>query len=607
MRELLWRERWGLRGWELPLLGKELVEQAQRGRTYWMRVLLAGGLYLWVILTNRHLLLTFDPNQATQNLGQGNILLNSMFWAELFAIYVCLPAMSAGAIASEKEANTLSLLFVTRLRPWTIVLEKYLSRLWVAAGILVLAIPCMTVAYPLGGVRADSIVMAIWSLMLTAAIVIAVSLFASAWCRSTAGAVVMSYLLNLTLMFGPWMGVEFLFGYSNFWNSDWGRALREMFPGTREAFLYPFSLYVGTTRGLVATGFVWNFPTVVFHSLPMFLQILYFLWMTRLVMVRRAEGQGTNRLRRAFLWLDGVFKRMNENRVTRGMEIIRSRNDLPESHPIAWRETSRGGMSKPTHLIRLWLGLIFPVAFLFLVSEESQIRGLIAFLYAIYLLLTVLALGVKSATLIPAERSRQTLEVLLATPTGGRELIVEKMKGVWRLYFVLVSVVVIVVAMMWWVFIDYWKGSEILVDMVYAFPLVNGLILFVDIPLIIWLCVLVGLWNRSPGRSVLWGLGIAFAWGFLPPMFVGFSANPGNSFDPDLMWIYPAVFLFPTLHLYIHEFRAYFPHGLESCVWYFGLGVYWLMVVWGIRWWVLRNAARWLGRLEGEVSPEVKR
>jgi hypothetical protein len=47
-------------------------------------------------------------------------------------------------------------LFVTRLRPGTIILEKYLSRLRMVAGFLVLAIPCMTVAYPLGGVTAGA-------------------------------------------------------------------------------------------------------------------------------------------------------------------------------------------------------------------------------------------------------------------------------------------------------------------------------------------------------------------------------------------------------------------------------------------------------------------
>ncbi len=61
------------------------------------------------------------------------------------------PAIVSGALTAEKERNTLQLLFLTRLGPWTILLEKLLSRLVPVATFLLVSLPLVFIAYLWGG------------------------------------------------------------------------------------------------------------------------------------------------------------------------------------------------------------------------------------------------------------------------------------------------------------------------------------------------------------------------------------------------------------------------------------------------------------------------
>ncbi|WP_230685503.1 hypothetical protein, partial [Streptococcus pneumoniae] len=76
-----------------------------------------------------------------------------------------MPAMSVGAITLEKEKNTLTLLFLTRLGPWTILFEKYLARVVNMASYLLITLPLFGIAYSLGGVTQLELWSALWTLL----------------------------------------------------------------------------------------------------------------------------------------------------------------------------------------------------------------------------------------------------------------------------------------------------------------------------------------------------------------------------------------------------------------------------------------------------------
>src|SRR4051812_22898786 len=116
--------RWRL---DLPLFTKELLELAARRRTYVIRVTFVALLCYFSMVTWQTALLTANPLNV---LGQGLPVLTSLVNWEFTGIYLFLPAMACGVFTSEKERNTLALLFLTRLGPWTLIMEKLLSRLF---------------------------------------------------------------------------------------------------------------------------------------------------------------------------------------------------------------------------------------------------------------------------------------------------------------------------------------------------------------------------------------------------------------------------------------------------------------------------------------------
>src|SRR5580704_10416189 len=112
----------------LPMLAKDLVEMAQRRRTYAVRVAFA----LLVFSMSAVLMLPvygWAKGSPIGMLGRGSMLLYALYVIEWLGLCLFVPAVVSGALADEKERNTLQLLFLTRLGPWTILLEKLLSRL----------------------------------------------------------------------------------------------------------------------------------------------------------------------------------------------------------------------------------------------------------------------------------------------------------------------------------------------------------------------------------------------------------------------------------------------------------------------------------------------
>src|SRR5688500_1404894 len=107
--------------WGLPLFTKELLEQAARRRTYVIRVTYVA---LLCYLVMGALAIQLQVANALNALGQGLPVLTSLVNWEFMGIYLFLPAMACGVFTSEKERNTLALLFLTRLGPWTLVIEK---------------------------------------------------------------------------------------------------------------------------------------------------------------------------------------------------------------------------------------------------------------------------------------------------------------------------------------------------------------------------------------------------------------------------------------------------------------------------------------------------
>src|SRR3984957_5730394 len=186
----------------LPLFARGLTRQPKQARHYAFRTVLAsviltlGYLYLTGLLAERSAL------GQLAGLGSGPRLFNTVAGLELAAILIFVPALTCGAIAGEKERNTLAILLTTRLGPLTIVLEKLLSRLVVIFSLLFLSMPLLAFAYAMGGLSLEYMVRGAMWLTALSVLMATLSLMCSAWCGSASAAFFMTYAVGIGLSIG---------------------------------------------------------------------------------------------------------------------------------------------------------------------------------------------------------------------------------------------------------------------------------------------------------------------------------------------------------------------------------------------------------------------
>jgi len=121
--------------------------------------------------------------------------------------------------------------------------------------------------------------------------------------------------------------------------------------------------------------------------------------------------------------------------------IIKDREPFPDNDPIAWRELNKRSIGRARYLLRVGLALGLPVlivsviAFAYPASNRREGSTLLATTVFIYWLLTTLLIVVSSANTVAAERTNATMDLLLITPMTGQEIVQQKMKSVWRMFW----------------------------------------------------------------------------------------------------------------------------------------------------------------------------
>ncbi len=188
----------------LPLFAKELGEMGQkrqdvrRPRRLRPARLLDVGSFLPPAVPR-------GPTAPLSVMGRGAAALNVIYEVEWWGLCLFVPALVSGALAAEKERHTLQLLFLTRLGPWTILLEKLLSRFVPVATFLLVSLPLLLMAYLLGGLTLRDVEFAALGLAATAFQVGCVALFCSAFFGTEAMALIASYAISAMICFFPYL------------------------------------------------------------------------------------------------------------------------------------------------------------------------------------------------------------------------------------------------------------------------------------------------------------------------------------------------------------------------------------------------------------------
>lgn len=424
---------------ELPLLRRELTELSARRRTWVLRTFAAMALLGWAFWSVMELLRSYaGPGVYTgrlepQMLGIGIQIFPAMGNLLFITVMLLMPSLICGSITIEKERNTLGTLFVTRLSPLTIVLEKLGSRLLPMLTFLVLTFPVLAWIYTLGGIGNTLLLGTLWLLIWECVLFASIGLVCSAWFSTTVGAFVASYvlvgvLITLTSVVRlslpiPSLIWRQLIGQINFQNAG--------FPG----------LGPGFAAGGGFPGADSSLSGLALAPVPSAFASLVLILLARRFLITRAEVSRSSILLRIFRGLDKFFKDVNEW-TTGGRMVLKEATSLPLNDPVAWRERSKKSLGKPHYLIRLLVLIQFPVLFVCVLtagSGNSNAKAILSSLLRLLWVLAAMIISVKGATLISSERTRETLDALLSTPMTGASILLQKVSGMRRMLLVLAT------------------------------------------------------------------------------------------------------------------------------------------------------------------------
>ncbi len=496
-----------------PLLVKELTALAARKRTYQVRALYAVLLFaaslafFWADLDRR----TDGDNNPLLILGSGGPMIQTLVYLQFSGIYLFLPAIACTALTAEKERDALSLLFLTRLGPWTILFEKLVSRLIPMFTFLLLSLPLMAFAYSYGGVSQRQIWGAVFMLSVTTVQVGALALMCSAFCRTTVGAFLLTYAIALAIFPGIPLLIDSF--------------VTRLGEDVACAFLGPFVYDVTFSN----TGAAIRWGTFGIRMIPLLGSTLIFLFAARRFLVTRAFLLPRHRLRNLLSALDGMFHRFNQNRVTRGVMLLDEGSSLPEIQPVAWRETQRRSLGRFRYLLRIFLAIELPVVAIsisIIVSPggaKSHMWSITAMMTCLWILIA-LFIAVQSSSLISGERSRQTLDVLLTTPLSGREIVQQKMQGLWRVVWILSACLgtVCLIKMLLLALVNsmgFQYGQLAYSPMRYLVGSVLAMAVY--FPLIAWLSMWIGMTAKAATRAMFLSIFVIATWCTVP-IIVGY-------------------------------------------------------------------------------------
>lgn len=186
-----------------PVVIKELRGRMRGGRAF---VILTIYLLLLSIAISI-VFLTFTASQSSvsgSDMRQvlGKAIFGMVVGMELFTVSFIAPALTAGAISSEREHQTYDLLRTTLLSARSFVLGKLFSSLFYIVLLLFAALPLQSLAFLLGGVALEEVLIGNLLLVITAAAFSAIGLFFSSMTRRTLVSTVLSYALAIIIVFG---------------------------------------------------------------------------------------------------------------------------------------------------------------------------------------------------------------------------------------------------------------------------------------------------------------------------------------------------------------------------------------------------------------------
>lgn len=609
----------------LPLLGKELREQSARPRTYALRALYAALLFGGFLLFLRaRLQAAWSPFDF---LGSGREFFLFIVWAQFAGVYLFLPAAMAGCIVRERERGTLDLLLLTGLSPFRIALEKAAAGAVPFLCLVLLSMPLLGIAYAYGGVTPDLLASGAWTLFLAVVEAAALAVLASSCADSPGEAAAWTWGAVLVGALVPPLVPAF-------------RLHREsppLFPSTlREQALrrktvgrLPLAvLLLAVVLGIGGLGGVFSwFPPAVFArvatgtfprglayilgaGVPPLLCAAAFLLAARPAILRHARPKRRLPRRAGGAVWDSTIARLGSLEIRR--LAPREQGILPGRDPISWRawRTAFRGMERwigTGSLVQL--GSIMLISIPAFIATESRdwgtpargevwaLSGVVFAIWGMGFLLVPVVAGAAFA----AERVRGTMDLLLASPLSGREILLQRSapgrRVAWLLAIPYLATIAAEALIESRLRVEgtarVWAGRDTLS---YAgLSLAAGAVF---VPFAGWLATAVSLRARSPARGIGLALAAVAGWVLLPVAAAGvLDALGWLRFSRETILCLPSPYSFI---LAVESAALQTVPGAAAAQ--LGSLALHALLAWGLRSLCLRRADAWLGRIPAGPS-----
>ena len=231
-----------------PILSFSATRRMRSFRTMLIVIAYEAALLLLALLTMTPFL---DGVVTLYSMERGPISYVLLVAAQFGLIALITPAMTSGAIAGERERQTLDLLLVTNTGSFRIATGKILESFALLALLIICGLPVTCLCLLTGGIGLGRILLGTVFLLAEALLCTTVGVFCSSLFRSTVVSAVISYLLMLAI--GVLTALPFLTGYpQQITNVVYDHQLyAALTPGGARGMISPF-LYMNPAFGLTS-------------------------------------------------------------------------------------------------------------------------------------------------------------------------------------------------------------------------------------------------------------------------------------------------------------------------------------------------------------------
>ncbi|MDD3393833.1 MAG: ABC transporter permease subunit [Anaerotignum sp.] len=183
-----------------PVLRREAITSLRGWKnyavlTFYLSMMTVGAWIFFYTSVYQSYRFSFDPQSIVY-------LYVTLAAIQMALIVLSVPALTAGSISGERERQTLDLLLVTKLSPFSIVIGKLLSSMAFVLLLIVSTLPVFSIVFYFGSLGIGSLLTLICFTLTTAYMLGGISVFFSCIYKKTVVSIMLVYIVTGVLCFG---------------------------------------------------------------------------------------------------------------------------------------------------------------------------------------------------------------------------------------------------------------------------------------------------------------------------------------------------------------------------------------------------------------------